>query len=329
MNQQPFTASSSRIKDTATTLYIDLLEDSMPLIGPARAAPDHRLAVRALVHLATELGHLKLDGPWHLSSTYNHSLTHAAGFTPQGGWHGLAGLLVGAHLFHADRKRGFIPQISPEELITLSADELQQRLTEGFLRYYTPPTTMAGLLMILGVHPSWGLRLVYEAQRQTTMATHRPWYNDQTRFPQKTFEAIQQMLVMVISALFDVLLALDHQRRYRIDRLAHFTLEACALARTLVLEQCPHCHDLPTPLFILQLHRDIATSGHRVRAFINNDLFEHYLIPAGVVRRFDDQTFCVNQDALHPSYRLHHHGTLAEGNGLAKILTQNTNAQRT
>ena len=326
MNQQPFTASSSHIKDTATTLYIDLLEDAMPLIGPARAAPDHRLAVRALVHLATELGHLSLDGPWHLSSTYNHSLTHAAGFTPQGGWHGLAGLLVGAHLFHADRKRGFLPQISPEELVTLSADELQQRLTEGFLRYYTPPTTMAGLLMVLGVHPSWGLRLVYEAQRQTTMATHRPWYNDQARFPQKTFEVIQRMLVMVISALFDVLLSLEHDRRYHIDWFARLVMEASVQVREALVAQFPHWDELATPLFIMQaLRGDIGLQ--RARGFVFNDLFKLYLVPAGVIRCFDDGTFCVHEGALKPDYRLHCFGTLADGQGLAKVLTQNMDAQ--
>lgn len=305
-----------------TQHYIQFLDDTSPL-DAALHAPDHRLGARALLGMALELGHLDFDGPWRINATHSMHLTNAAGYTPAGGWHGLAGLLAGCGVLKADNTNGFVPAMPMEALLDLDAQGLQTLLVESMTRYLVPPTTTAGFFMLLGLHPGWGLRLVHEAQRETLMATHRTLYDSPSLYPKHILSALEHGIFTALSAIFDILRATASDKRYQCAHFATLIQHACVLARRGIERKLPHHSDLEMPLFVLQLQSGRYGSVHRSMEFLLADLFDHFLIPAGVVQRFNDQTFSVLDGALHDNIRMHHVGTLANSNGLAALLTDN------
>lgn len=305
-----------------TQRYIQFLDDTAPLDTPTHA-PDHRLGARALLELALERGQLDFDGPWRIGAAYSMHLSEVAGYTPAGGWHGLAGLLAGCGVLRADNTHGFTPAMSMEALLELDAHALQTRLVESMTRHLVPPTTTAGFFMLLGLHPGWGLRLVHEAQRDTPMAAHRKIYDSPTLYPTHVLRVLEQGVFTVLSAIFDILRATSPDKRYRCTHLAALIQHACVLVREGIEHKLPHHDDLEMPLFVVQLQSRRYGSVDRSLEFLLADLFDHFLTPAGVIQRFNDQTFSVLGGALHDDVRMHHVGTLGQSNGLAALLTDN------
>jgi hypothetical protein len=146
---------------TLVDTYAELLEsdrefDAMP------AVPSLQQAVGELADVASEEG-LTTSGAWRISQEAATRMEHRTGYRPPGGWRRLAALAAGAPILKAKRELFALSDDTPWR----DWDEGQTRreLVEAFSQGLVPPTTAAGLFIMLGVHPAWGVHVAHRARK--------------------------------------------------------------------------------------------------------------------------------------------------------------------
>ena len=296
--------------NAATQTYVSLIERATPR-DVQRVDP--RPFARALLARAHAHGPLTLGGPWHLDDADVLALERAHG-TPPGGWAGLAGVLADGPLLEirGDALRACAP---PEALDTWTDTELSRSLLAALPERLVPPTTAAGLFLLMGLHPAWGLKLA-NAQRDES---GDPAFSDDSLFPRATFDAVAHGVFGAVAAILEALRSLDAGVAYPVDGLSRITWSACALGRDAIAARVTHQPSDAIPVLFDATGARLRSAGQRALDFTAVDLLDAYLVPAGVARRFDDQTFCVFPDAIPPDAHIPYHGPLHQTGWLQQL----------
>ena len=279
--------------------YSTLLESGRPLEREL-STPAIRQSLMDLVATARERERLPLEGAWRLDSDAVRDLEARHDYAPRGGWRGLASLAAGCELLEAHRE-SFEPQMSPSAIAEWSAEETTRRLVEAFTCRLVPPTTAAGLFILLGIHPAWGVHLAHDSNRRTREdrgRTESRSQREQDLFPEATFQVIREAVFEAITAMTGVLRELDPDRRYPVGALAEWVEAVCRTIRHEAKTDLPDANQHRLPPFVDASELELDGSSWRVIDFTTEDLLDSLLVPAGAARRFDDDTFCVLPNAL-------------------------------
>ena len=292
------------------TTYMELLQHHNPITPPY---PRPMLVEHAaeLVQLADDRGILPIQGPWRIDASIARALERGTGATPPGGWSGLASILAGADVLHVTRE-GFHAALTPEAFAQWTDEELHRRLCEAMTMRLVPPATAAGLLLLLGIHPAWGLKVANHVHHTLGVhvdgvdrsanddgAARANTIHDPTLFPEAIVEAVQHGIFLTVAAIFEVVRVMEAGQAYPLESFAQMVSKACAFGHRVIK------HELRGQTFTGALHPFIdhllspRTDGmQRALDFTMLDLVDHYLVPIGAARRFDTQTFCVWPEAI-------------------------------
>jgi hypothetical protein len=296
--------------------YLELVENGREMSEAPDAPAVHEPLLELLAH-ATEHGDMPVEGAWRLDSRVSRDLEKCHEMSPAGGWAGLAGLACGCGVLRAHRE-GFAAEMDFAELVRWDEEVARRRLIEAFTRLLVPPATAAGLFILLGLHPAWGLRVAHathargrseftgEPPRPAISATGcaagvEPGWRDETLFPDETAVCIEQAVFAAVATIVATLRKLSPTCRYPVDALAGLVHEACRFARHSAEERSGGVDEMIEPGLKPFLSRPDDASGarnYRTLDFATVDLLDSLLVPAGIARRFDDGTFCVFEDAL-------------------------------
>jgi len=232
-------------------------------------------ALHMLYNHAQKEGGLAMNGAWRLAPEECRRLEDKAGYAPPGGWRGLAALAAGCGVLKANRE-GFQP------LGDWDGKTGAKELLEAFTRRLVPPTTAAGLFILLGVHPAWGVRLAHYAQTGET-----PDGSREELFPQETLEVVREAVFGVIEEIVEELKA---REVHEVDQLAEVVAEAC--------ETAPKKGGAERGLSPFVEAGDTSEANWRVIDFTASDLIDAWLVPAQAVERIDEGRIRVITDAL-------------------------------
>ncbi len=279
--------------------FVELSENGRPLdreIG----APNLRQALIRLNERAIEREGLVTEGAWRLRAREARQLETAAGYSPPGGWAALAELACGCGVLEATNDR-FWSAIESDALAKWTERDVRRRLTESFSRRLVPPSSAAGLFILLGIHPAWGLRLAHEVADGGVLlededAVLRPGWRDTTVFPDETAEVLCSATFGAIAAILETLNRLEMDQRYPIDAFARWIGEICRGFRERAQSRLESAGASGVPAFLSAEGLDAVRTNFRIRDFTVTDLLDSVLVPAGVLRRFEDGTFCVVAD---------------------------------
>ncbi|MFP4599602.1 MAG: hypothetical protein ACLFVJ_15185 [Persicimonas sp.] len=283
--------------------YLELVENGRPLEkSPEQPALDEAL-LKLLMHARCQ-GELGVEGAWRLDSRVSRALEKEHGSSPPGGWAGLAGLACGCGVLKATRE-AFEPCMDIGEIADWTAESARRLLLEAFTRLLVPPSTAAGLFILLGLHPAWGLRVAHATHSRGRCEITgeapggiEPGWRDQTLFPDETSQIVEEATFAAISTILATLRKLSPGCRYPVDALASVVEQACLFARQSA-EQCREEEIEPgLAPFLDNFGSPGGPRNHRALDFVTVDLLDSFLVPAGAARRFDDGTFCVFEGAF-------------------------------
>lgn len=276
----------------------------------AAPAPTLVTSVDALIEhaLGRELG-LALQGAWRLHSAECEALEARFGWRPAGGWRALAGLLAGSPVLRPEARR-FVLRDADVQPGQWREGALRCALLEALTCHLVPPTTAAGLFLVMGIHPAWGLRLaatLHEdfcrpGEARPDAPTHALWLHQ--TFPPVRLEAVRHAIACALTVTLETLRTLDPHHRYPIDALGELVVAAAAFARGRLRERLDGTIDQGSPVLLDQLMPTEARQRERAAAFASHDLLDQVLVPAQIARRFDDDTFATLPDALDLPYRV-------------------------
>lgn len=283
--------------------YLELVENGRPM-EKTPEPPALEVAILQLLEHAYRVDQLPVEGAWRLSSRVSRTLERRHETSPPGGWAALAGLACGSGVLCAMRE-GFGPELSIEEVAKWSPEHTRRLLLEAFTRLLVPPASAAGLFILLGLHPAWGLRVAHgtHAERRSEFTGRpseniEPGWRDQTIFPERTAEVVEEAIFSSIAAIVATLRKLSPERRYPVDALASVVDEACQFARQSALQDRDEAAEPGLSPFLDRPEGAGGHRNHRALDFVTVDLLDTLLVPAGSARRFDDGTFCIFEDAL-------------------------------
>lgn len=279
--------------------FVELSENGRPLdedIG----APNVRQALIRLNERARSRGSLETEAAWRLAAREARGLETDAGFSPPAGWAALAGLACGCGVLDATTD-SFESAIEPDALAAWTERDARRRLVESYSKRLVPPSSAAGLFILLGIHPAWGLRLAHEVADGDVLPPTgedvlRPGWRDKTVFPDETAEVLQEATFGSIAAILRTLRDLDMDQKYPVDAFSAWISEICRGFRERAQARLSSESVSGVPAFLSAGGLEAVRNNFRIRDFTVCDLFDSVLIPAGVVRRFDDGTFCVLSD---------------------------------
>jgi hypothetical protein len=299
--------------------YLELTENGRPLdveIG----TPNIRQGLIRINELARDAGGLETEAAWRLRSREARRLEELAGYSPPGGWASLAELASGCGVLEATNEC-FESSIEPDALATWTERAARQHLVESFSKHLVPPTSAAGLFILLGIHPAWGLRLAHEVADVEVLGVEgesvlRPGWRDSTIFPSETAEVLEDATFGAVAALLETLARLEMDQKYPVDALVGWIGEVCRGFRERAVAQLEAAGARGVPAFLSSEGLEAVRSNFRIRDFTVHDLLDSVLIPADVLRRFDDGTFCMLSDvvqdvAIHGIERDERHAALA------------------
>lgn len=265
--------------------YLELVEHGEKYVGPGPEGP--RAAIVALIEHVETRGALAMSSAWRLASSEARRLEEAIGYSPEGGWGALV-VLAAASEYLAAREEGFVAKIGASDVEPNEAD-VQRHLLEGLSRWLAPPQTMAGLLVALGLHPMWGLRVAHEVRSRAH--PEGPCLKDMRIFPPHNIGVVENLMFGTLGTLFKVLNSLDPAKSYPVDAFAQVITVTISSQRDLhesFVEEVPGS---------LPVFTDPDMKGSCVD-FTQQDFFRAVLVPAGVVRLLPNDRFVVNADVL-------------------------------
>lgn len=305
--------------------YCELIKSPTP-IHPAHRRPVLLPCARALVKRAIERERLDIDGPWRLASHECRALERSTQLVPPGGWQGLCALLAGTGIIRTGAD-AFFPTTSSASVYEWSEATARRKLCEAFTMRLVPPSTAAGLFLLVGLHPAWGLKLASVSHEQvpeiSPVGSRRAaQLNDPMKFPPQAIRAARRGFFATVSIIIEVLRTLDADRTYPIDALARVVANAAEFGRELVQrEVAPQLAQPPMiPIFIDQIVGPLPGFEQRALDFTTHDLIDNFLVPAGIVRRFDQHTFCVWPEMIGDDTEIFEHGALGDHSLLWQML---------
>jgi len=280
--------------------YLDLIENGRALAGRGYTIPCIKQGLIALLDHAGAEGKLPLEGAWRLDAEAGRRLEEATGFVPAGGWRGLASLAAGSGVLSASRE-AFEANLAVERLRNWSDDEATRRLSEAFTRRLVPPTTAAGLFIMLGLHPAWGVHLAHRSHRRfdedgTVDLPEREETHREELFDCTCYEVVEEAVFGAVAAIVGALRELEPDQSYPLDALAGLIEAVCRAARRRAEDKRPE-PGWPGLSPFVDL-RNEGRSNWRVIDFTTSDLIDAFLVPAGAAHRFNDGTFCVAPGAF-------------------------------
>lgn len=267
----------------------------------AQTIDAHTLTTRrALQILADQPEPLALEGAWRLDHDEAQRLREEHDDNaPAGGWKELASLAAGAGILAANRD-SFEADIDPDDLNDWTDAETRRRLLEAFSKRLVPPTTAAGLFIMLGLHPAWGVHLAHRTHRMSDEGWNPPERspsksNQRDLFDPANAEAAAAYVSRTLRTILDKVADFGHGTHSTQD-LAQIVGEACDTARAHVEEEGTFA-DTPGLNPLVDLQPD-GRSKWRVIDFTASDLLDAYLVPAGVVTHTDGQFQLTDADTI-------------------------------
>lgn len=270
------------------TTFIELLEsgrqEANEFAGEALGQ-----ALQALVERAQSEGGLEVEALWRLHRQEARRLDLATGLRPVGGWRALSALAVGTGLLRAEEDK-FLP--GGTEPGAWCDDEMlvRQRLVESMTRWLIPPATAAGLFLAMDIHPLWGLRLARRLHLDSPVIDGPiEGWRDQALLPDEDLSELRKGVFAALSVVIGGLCHLDGRHRYSQALFTAFVGEALAYG----------CEQIEESGQGLEVILETEARGQaRSREFAAQELIERVLVPAGVMRCYDDDTCAVDGDAL-------------------------------
>lgn len=263
--------------------YLELIEHGLNYQGEAPTCPG--VALLDLLAFSEGQSHLDMASAWRLAPGTARRIEDALGYAPDGGWGALV-VLAAASGFFAVREEGFVPLLTAEEA---STDRIRARLMEGFTRWLAPPQTMAGLLVGMGLHPMWGLRVAHEV-RSRLSDVHTP-LKDGRIFPAQNLCVVEEMMFSAIAAIFGVLAELDPSKSYPVDALAQVISTSFSTSRK------THTPRMVSVVGALPVFAEVDTESG-CQEFASQDLLRAVLIPAGAARVLPNDRFVTSREAF-------------------------------
>lgn len=273
--------------------YVDLIEAGTPLERPTpQTSPSG--ALDALRRAADERDGLPLDGAWRLDRQVARELARQEEFVPPGGWRRLAALAAGSDILDATRD-----EFEAGERSTPEDPASRRMLIEAFSRRLVPPTTAAGLFILLGLHPAWGVHLAHVVNDRSDQSDgQRTTSGDRDElFPDETLETVRETVFSTLGALIATLRRLQPGSSYPVDDLARFVQTICRRTRSGGVDDVVEQSSSGLAAFVGN-PEERDGENWRVTDFAANDLLDAWLVPAGAAHRFNDGTFCVFPDAF-------------------------------
>ena len=279
--------------------YLDLVENGRGLAGRGYSVPCIKRALEALLEYTESHGSLPLEGAWRLDAEAGRRLEEVTGYVPAGGWRGVASLAAGCGVLAASRE-AFDPNLELAALQEWSDAEATQRLLEAFTRRLVPPTTAAGLFIMLGLHPAWGVHLAHRSHRRFADGeVEMPDRSSDHRaelFDESSYEVVERTVFGAIAGIVGALRDLEPEQTYPLDALAGLIESVCKSARREATDRRPE-GGWPGLSPFVDLEPE-GRSNWRVIDFTTSDLIDAFLVPAGAAHRFNDGSFCVAPGAF-------------------------------
>lgn len=176
--------------------------------------------------------------------------------------------------------------------------DLQVMMIEGLTVRMAPPTSAAGLFILLGLNPIAGLTLARSIHNDLT-----PW-EVRADLPQlllllertKDLRPLANAFFGVVAAILEVLSMLDTKQAYTLDSFADLVLALALRARDALYEALDERGRAQT--FLVDVHElDIESLRERARDIVTLDLFDGYLLPSGLALRMDRGLFTITPSA--------------------------------
>lgn len=273
------------------THFIELLETRAPL-DPTHAAAAEPLLTHCLDALRAHLRDdetLPTESVWRLHRATAASLSQRFGARPPGGWRNFCSLLAGTG-FLTTRDEAFLP--GPELLATWTEQEssITSRLLESFTRFLIPPSAAASLFLAMGVHPLWGLRLARRLHADAVFLPSAEGWRDDHLFSDEGLSELRKAVFSSLSIIISSLRRLDPEHRYSLEALSGLMAQALRYG-TLQIDEPGGA----IPIVIQDLQQGVASRTLELAA---RELLDAVLIPSGLVRRFDDETFLLHSPCL-------------------------------
>jgi hypothetical protein len=253
-------------------------------------------ALAALLRFALSYGELATDSAWKLSAETSRKLQNHTHFRPAGGWSNLCGLAAGPFLKATND--AFVPTCTPEKIESLDESELRSRLLEAFTKDLIPPSTAAGVFILLGLHPAWGLRVAHAANEQAMDKDAPNGWPDSNIFPPEVLDFALDNVGEALSDIVHHFAGLERDVCHTIESTVHELGETLAARCTEIRATYENDAFTGVPLLLSERGSSAVRNNFRVRDFLLNDLFRCVLIPAHCVRTFDDETFAVLDGAF-------------------------------
>ena len=319
---------------SALRAYTSLLESARQ-IDTTPASAELLPFAQQLYREAHRRGSLPIQGAWQLHSSMAMALSAArrqTPYAPPGGWSAMMSLLAGTTLFKATQS-GFFPLLPEDTLELWTERELRRAMLESLSMYLIPPPTAAGLFLLIGLHPAWGLRVAHETHKLINRAVTlidedgqdraSQLIEDERVFPYPSYEVISRAIFACLSIILESLQSLEEGHTYQVEHLTQVVLEATRFARKRIFKhgRLPGRSLHP---FIDQHTNHLQEPFSRALDFTTLDLIDHYLVPAGVVHRFPDQTFCVLPGGLDPKTSLFGIGQLGQNHWLTEMIAESS-----
>lgn len=270
--------------------FIDMVESGCNAENEFDDAGVHRALV-ALFRRAEEQGKLTAQGVWRLHRSEVVELQRDGQLRPPGGWRALSALCVGAGVLKA-RDDGFVTGDTDPETWEDTAGA-RRRLVEAFTRWLIPPSTAASLFLAMDVHPLWGLRLARRLHVDAPMLdSNIDGWRDEQLLPDEDLAELRKGIFAALSTVVSALARLDAAHRYGFEALVNFVGDAIRFGRAQI-ETTGDGLDV--------LIDDIGNPEKAVARsieFAAHELADGVFVPAGVMRRYDDDTFAVDPAPL-------------------------------
>jgi len=263
--------------------YLELIEHGLEYTGDAPNCP--KAPILDLLEFSEGQSHLEMASAWRLAPGTARRIEDTMGYAPDGGWGALV-VLAAASGFFAVREEGFVPLVASRNA---STENIRSRLMEGFTRWLAPPQTMAGLLVGMGLHPMWGLRVAHEV-RSRLSEVHTP-LKDGRIFPAQNLRVVEEMMFGAIGAIFGVLGELDPTMSYPVDALAQVIATSFATSRQ------THAPRMVSVAGALPVFADVNVESG-CQEFASQDLLRAVLIPAGAARVLPNDRFVTHDEAF-------------------------------
>ncbi len=249
-------------------------------------------ALKSLVEYCAEVGSLRCEGVWRLHRQEASALEERYSLRPPGGWRALCSLAVGTGLLRADEEK-FVVGMCKADTWCDDVDQVRIRLVESFTRWLIPPATAAGLFLAMDVHPLWGLRLARRLHVDAPMLEGPlEGWRDEVLLPDEDLSELRKGVFAAMSVVMSGLRNLQPHRRYGREMLVGFVSEALAYG-------CEQIEESGLGLEVLIDGGERAIKGRaRSMEFAAQELFDRVLVPAGVMRCYDDESCGVDGQAL-------------------------------